>query len=1097
MNERRIAKRASAWAAAVLLAAGMGMAAETHSISDGVLTFDVPEGTVETYASKLSAGGVTSIVKKGLGTVLVDQSNDDYSGPIDVQAGVLQVGTNTLYTSLANALGQNNVVTVADGASVLVSLRGIDQGHNTVFPTTTFRIRGRGFNEQGVLNAQHNGMADSLWANVVMEGDAMINSGGHRSGIKTRLDMGGHTLVVTNRGEFMVNNGPTIVNPGRIDYLGGQDITFQGSNGMADSGSAENEIRVLPGASGPALQFWDMSVRPVWTVRIGKTTNWRIGAGDFNGNWNKTGRNNWAGPIEIADGCNLMVEGYTGNNPNRVLLTRFDSKISGKGGFILRQTPGYDTPALVHAVLANPANDYEGETLVFSEQSFRERPRPTLWALVPGSIPTAGGMRVHNHATVNLVMDNAAGGGWTLEKAHEFLEAIGPDGISGGRGGGHLNLFTGGDLVDSTDFTKDVYYGHAGTGTLVFSGDLPKSGGTHFLNDGGEMVLTGNKDRNLASIMVTEGTLTLENTGRLFAMTNETRSPLTRYWHVGGTSTNPSAPARLVCKSGTFIDSEPRFTTSGAAAAFSIGSSGTRDAVMEVHDGAVITNGVNVGSEEYLSGAYYQYGGTVYSTVRNSNDGYAGKGYDAYGYMGLFGGRFTMRAWMRLGESHGSAGVVEVKTNAVLELTDNSFVVAGGGVGELHVNGGRVEYTGNKANDSARILMGECQWSGAKKAERATATVQSGELDLSGWLALAQFTNAFTGVVNMNGGRLTATHFSKHTQFADQRQPASKAFVNFNGGTFRAYATTDVPFGADALKCDRVTVFEKGGTIDLNGKTVTVKDVPISAPAGRGVASIEIPADRRTGFIGAPEVTIAGDGEGATAHCEFDPATGTVGPVVVTSPGWGYTTATATIKTTGRGTPAQKARGVISCAVTLTDGDQKGGGLVVADSSATPGALDLACANDYAGATVVSNGTLRLSVADALPAANEIHLAGGTLETAAETSIARFGGFGTLAGTASLTVTDALVFDPAEHADGTRALSAGDNLVLGDDVAVEIANTNALVRGVSYVLVNSSTPLPARLAAASNLSAPWTLYRTSDGRTLKMHYQEGTLLMLR
>ncbi len=1065
MNERRIAKGVSAWTAAVLLAAGMGTAAETHSISDGVLTFDVPAGTVETYAQKLSSGSVTSIVKKGLGTVLVDQSNDDYSGPIDVREGVLQVGTNTPYTALSNALGQNNSVTVADGASVLVSLTGIDQGHNTVFPTTTFRIRGRGFCEQGVLNAQHSGLADSLWANVVMEDDVMVNSGGHRSGIKTRLDMGGHTLVVTNRGEFMVNNGPAIVNPGRIDYLGGQDITFQGKNGMADSGGAENEIRVLPGASGPALQFWDMSVRPEWTIRIGKTTNWRIGAGDFNGSWNKTGRNNWAGLVEIADGCNLMVEGYTGNNPHRVLLTRFDGKISGKGGLILRQTPGYDTPAIVHAVLANPANDYEGETLVFSEQNARERPRPTLWALVPGSIPTAGGMRVHNHATVNLVMDNAAGGGWTLEKAHEFLEAIGPDGISGGRGGGHLNLFTGGDLVDSSDFAKDVYYGHAGTGTLTFSGDLPKTGGTHFLNDGGEMVLTGNKDRNIASIMVTEGTLTLKDTGRLFAMTNASLSPLTRYWHVGGTSTNPSAPARLVCRAGTFIDSEPRFSTTGAAAAFSIGSSGTRDAVMEVHDGAVITNGVNVGSEDYLSGAYYQYGGTVYSTVRNSNDGYAGKGNDGYGYMGFFGGRFTMRAWMRLGESYGSVGVVEVKTNAVLELKDNSFVIAGGGVGDLHVDGGRVVYTGNVMNDSARILMGECQWSGAKKAERATVTVQSGELDISGWLALAQFTNSFTGVVNVNGGRLTATRFSKHTQFADLRQPSAKAYVNFNGGTFRAYATTDVPFGSDTLKCDRVTLFEKGGTVDLNGKTVTVKDVPLSAPTGRGIASIEIPADRRTGFIGSPEVTIAGDGEGATAHCEFDPATGTVGPVVVTSPGWGYTAATATIKTTGRGTLAQKTRGTIVCAVTLTDGDQKGGGLVVADSAATPGALVLACANDYSGATVVSNGTLRLAVADALPTESEIRLAGGTLEPAVATSVARFGGFGTLAGTAPLTVTESLVFDPVEHADGTRALAVTDSLVLGDGATVEIVNTNALVRGTSYVLMKSSTPLPARLAA--------------------------------
>ena len=315
------------------------------------------------------------------------------------------------------------------------------------------------------------------------------------------------------------------------------------------------------------------------------------------------------------------------------------------------------------------------------------------------------------------------------------------------------------------------------------------------------------------------------------------------------------------------------------------------------------------------------------------------------------------------------------------------------------------------------------------------------------------------------------------------------AYINFGGGAWQAYAGNANIFGSGVQKVNRVTVFPGGATLDINGKSSSNGAVPFEKPFGKGVASIAWPAGTATnGYIGPPEVYIAGGGgTGAVAHCTFDARTGTIGEIVMGSPGWGYTSApTATIKSADRKT-------TITCAVTLTDGEeQPGGGLTLTNSSATAGTFTLSAANTYTGATVVAGGTLKLGAADAIPSANEVRLAGGTFDAASyDVSYERIGGYGTLKG--NVTVTDKLVFDAAQPL--TPGLSVNGTLTIGSGVTVEIANTNLLTRGSVYTLATLSAPFSS--TPTSNLEMPWCVYLTNGGRTLKMHYQAGTMMLLK
>ena len=145
-------------------------------------------------------------------------------------------------------------------------------------------------------------------------------------------------------------------------------------------------------------------------------------------------------------------------------------------------------------------------------------------------------------------------------------------------------------------------------------------------------------------------------------------------------------------------------------------------------------------------------------------------------------------------------------------------------------------------------------------------------------------------MLNFNGG--TGDVWLIRREYTREQSPSSRAFVNFNGGTLKTTNTSGA-FGSGDAAIDRVTVFAGGATLDTDGRNIA-SDMPISAPNGKGVVSVPVPAEvlSKT-FAAPPSVTIIGDGEGASARVLFNPATGNVTGVQVLSPGWGYTSAKA------------------------------------------------------------------------------------------------------------------------------------------------------------------------------------------------------------
>ncbi|RYD23405.1 MAG: hypothetical protein EOP88_04275, partial [Verrucomicrobiaceae bacterium] len=341
-------------------------------------------------------------------------------------------------------------------------------------------------------------------------------------------------------------------------------------------------------------------------------------------------------------------------------------------------------------------------------------------------------------------------------------------------------------------------------------------------------------------------------------------------------------------------------------------------------------------------GAFYN-NSTITSTLGASTDNFAiGNGANAYGYFRNNAGGSATFAEVGIG---GAGGGGAATSGGVLDITGGSITAtawitpnrSNGTLGQtclINVTGGTLTTPNN----------GQFRVNTIANADQHAVINVSGTGSILG--AGAASTMNLNNPTGNNFGMLTlGTGGTVQLTSILSTGDAEHAFVNFNGGTLKAGAL------APALLASTVVghVQAGGAVVDTNGFDSTIQ-APLRAPANSGVQSIPL-TTQGAGYIGRPLVRISGDGTGATAVADFNPATGEVTGITVTSAGSGYNTAPTVTLIGGGGTTA-----AVPGAPVMINGATNGGLTKVGT-----GTLTLSGINTYSGNTTVSAGGLTLA----------------------------------------------------------------------------------------------------------------------------------------
>lgn len=719
-------------------------------------------------------------------------------------------------------------------------------------------------------------------------------------------------------------------------------------------------------------------------------------------------------------------------------------------------------------------------------------------ATIQGEISGSGPITETGSGTIALTGTNTFAGPLLLTGGILSVPRINPVGEAGPLGlqttaADAAIKLSGGALAytgegETPDRALELY--GTGSGTLIHNGTGPL-----LITNALAVTATGNKTLTLRGT-AKDGSFSGSITNGTSAVISVTKSD-TGAWLLSG---NNTFSGTLAVNMGTLAIAG---TNAQGAGAISIANAANSNAIMRITEGATVsgTGAFRIGYNSGSAGALYLTGGVISRSAGNSDDslGIGVINNNNYGYFFMSGGAYTNSGRMNMagsdvrvctGLARITGGTMQIGEYILIGRTNGCYAV-------LTVEGGSITRAGATANISL-----------AHRGGRSELNITGGLLDNSG-LSVSIRQGAIreaTGVVNICKGTLAANMVTNY---------GATGWVNFNGGTLKAGANT-TSFLSTSLT--RATVngpygdFAGGAVIDSAGKNVTI-GAPLQAPTGDGIFGIAL-ADPGSGYVGEPYVMIeGGGGEGATAVANMeDDGTGNgtyrVASVTITNPGWGYTS--DPVVTFYKGGTANSGT-VAATAASVTRAPTASGGLTKTGA----GILTLTGASTFTGMTTISNGTLRLGAANALPPNAPVTLAGGTYDLGGFTVTNQLtyisgaitngvfrmdlspAGTGTI-GTQNLTMQAGSSIQGSYYAnvaaDGSSDLVAVTGSINLAGLSLQLVNPENLDSRKTYTLMTVSGTRTGTFAS-TNLPSRWHALYQTDG-TVKLICVNGTLMTL-
>ena len=477
---------------------------------------------------------------------------------------------------------------------------------------------------------------------------------------------------------------------------------------------------------------------------------------------------------------------------------------------------------------------------------------------------------------------------------------------------------------------------------------------------------------------------------------------------------------------------------------FYVGETAGTYGAVAVEDGSIVTNyALRVGGSG--TGAIYQRGGVSHWEVGDSANDRLASAATSYAYIGGTGGVFEMNACDRFKKV--ALFGVNGKTAVAFDGGDATFSNSDG-IAFSYRAGPLVWYQSGGATVSLDGGFDFGDNSSRNYAGRGDVTV-SGEgtlLRAGNWMRFLWDNADAAATVNLNdGGTLEANYLYRVSSNYSW-------YFNLNGGIIKPRRSAIFSWGDEPSRMPtRAAVYEGGFAIDTTS-CVSDTGVPdtaqmnfsfVSPGEGKRIAAVYVPLlTGESKLVGSPLVTIEGDGAGASAFALFDDATRTVTNIVVTSHGWGYTHASATLS--GGGLSQD-----YTATVTLEDSPTNGW-----KGFAKRGAqrLNMYGANTFKGDVTVEEGILgflnETATQGGMPVGAGVTIANGATLTFpvmhTQVTVPFMAGSGTTS-YGDFTVTDRIECSAADIFAG-RHLTVDQNITLADGVKIVVTDPENLAQ---------------------------------------------------